>query len=112
LALAQCGPELPFTIDLLSFTWLTVPVCHHYADNASFCGATYPRTDRPGLEPAQRGRRTTMRPRVAIALLAAGLGCLLIALVSESTQHRFVGLAGAIAFSALYVAEHRRPNPP
>jgi len=53
-----------------------------------------------------------VRSRVAIALLGAALACLLVALLSESTEHRLVGFVGAILLGGMYLAERQRPNPP
>jgi hypothetical protein len=55
------------------------------------------------------GQTTGMRPRVALALAVAGLLCLVLAALPVQTSHRLVGLAGAVVFGLLFLAERNRP---
>ena len=53
-----------------------------------------------------------MRPRIAKAILAAAVLCLIIALFPFQTETRLVGLGGLVAFMAMHAAERRRRQRP
>jgi hypothetical protein len=54
------------------------------------------------------GHSGAVRPRLALALLAAAVFCLIIAVVPFQTETRLVGLGGLVLFLLMYAAERRR----
>lgn len=56
------------------------------------------------------GQILYMRPRIALAIIAAGLFCLVLAVFPFQPSTRVVGLAGVVVFTLLYVGESRRPG--